>query len=150
MPRRIPMFRLFRLFAISLLLLLLIVPAAFADVPAAPTHTLLFPQAQLFAFFFGMVSTAVSYILNRAVIKKLIAGVPEPILGLVHILVAAAGAAIYEASQTNSFGWNATTLQLILTAVVASFAAHGLIYKPTGLQAVLTGSKAGGSHRNVH
>lgn len=128
-----------RLFIAFVVLSLVLPVLALADVPTRPTPQLVLSQAQLWVLVIGVLSPIVAYILNNAVLKKIWASLPEPIAATIHVAVAAVAAAIYSAANTNSFGWNATTLQLLLTSVAAAFVAHGMVWKPSGVQAKLTG-----------
>jgi len=86
----------------------------------------------------GILSPLVSYCLNNKLLRRFWENLPEPVAGMIHLLVAAVAAGAYEAVETNQFGWNAITAQYVLTAVIAAFLAHGAIWKPVGVQAVLT------------
>lgn len=125
-------------FAALLLLALLLVPTlAFADASTVERHGLALDQVQLYAVVIGIFSPIVSYVLNSGLVKRVWANVPEPIAAMVHVLVAAVGAAIYQAAAAGSLGFNDATLQVLLSAVVAAFVAHGLVWKPSGVQARL-------------
>lgn len=95
-------------------------------------------QTQMWIVVVGILSPTVAYCLNNKLLRRVWESLPEPVAGMIHLLVAAAAAGAYEAVETSQLGWNAATAQYILTAVVASFVAHGIIWKPTGVQATLT------------
>ena len=95
-------------------------------------------QIQMWIVVVGIFSPLVAYVLNSKLLRRVWASLPEPIAGMIHLLVAAVAAGVYEAVETSQFGWNAITEQYVLTAVVAAFVAHGVIWKPVGVQAVLT------------
>lgn len=124
--------------ALILLATAFVAPAsAFADASVADRHGLALNQVQLYAIVIGALSPVVGYVLNAGFVKQVWARVPEPVAALVHVLVAAVGAAIYQAAETGSLGFNDATLQVLLTAVAAAFAAHGFVWKPSGVQASL-------------
>jgi hypothetical protein len=126
------------------LLFVLMAPAlAAAELPASGKPTLVLPFSQLWALVVGLLSPLVAYVLNT----KLWRNMPEPYKAFIHVLVSAVAGAIYTAAATPAFGWNDATFQLVLTSVLSAFAAHGLLWKPSGVQARLT---AGAGREVVH
>lgn len=103
-----------------------------------PTTVLILSQTQLWIVLIGIFSPILSYLLNNKVLRKFWEGLPEPVAGMIHVLVAAVAAGVYAAVETNQFGWNDVSLQYVVTAVVAAFLAHNMGWKPIGVQAVLT------------
>jgi uncharacterized membrane protein YeiH len=104
-----------------------------ATLQAVPTHTLVLPVSQIWVVIVGILTPLIGYVVN----SKFWINMPEPFKGFIQALIAAIGGAITVAITTNVFGFNSATLQLIVTAIVAAFGAHAIIWKPTGVQAVL-------------
>jgi hydrogenase/urease accessory protein HupE len=102
------------------------------------TSTLALSEMQMWIVVVGILSPIVAYALNNKLLRRFWANLPEPIAGMIHLLVAAVAAGVYTAIETSQFGWNAVTEQYVLTAILASFLAHGGIWKPVGVQAFLT------------
>lgn len=101
---------------------------------ALAAGTTLTPVPQLWVIVLGGLTPLVTYVLNHVA-----PWVTEPVKATVLAVVAAAVAAAYTAIETSVFGFNSTTLQLLVSAIVAAFAAHALIYKPSGISAKLGG-----------
>lgn len=119
------------------LALLVVATSALADVGTHERNGLVLDQVQLYAVVIGVVSPIVAYIVNSAVVRRVWATVPEPVAAMVHVLVAAVGAAVYQAAEAGTLGLNDATLQVLLSAVAAAFFAHKLVYVPSGVQARL-------------
>ena len=111
------------------LLCLLLLPAL-----ALAAGTVLTPVPQVWTILLGALTPLVVYVLNHFA-----PWVTEPIKATVLAIVAGAVGAIYTAIETSIFGFNSATLQLVLTAIVAAFGAHALIYRPSGIAAKLGG-----------
>jgi uncharacterized membrane protein HdeD (DUF308 family) len=95
---------------------------------------MLLGTTQLWVLLIGSLVPLVTYIVNHVGPQ-----VSEPVKATVVAVAAAAAAALYTAVETSVFGFNNQTLELVLTAVVAAFSAHLLIYKPSGISAKLGG-----------
>jgi hypothetical protein len=119
---------LFRCFLLALLGLLLIPALALA------AGTVLTPVPQLWVLVLGGLTPLATYVLNHFA-----PWVTEPIKATVLAVVAAVVAALYTAIETSMFGFNNATAQLILSAIVAAFGAHLLIWSPSGIAAKLGG-----------
>ena len=111
------------------LLGLMLVPAL-----AVAAGTVLTPVPQLWVILLGALTPLVTYVINHFA-----PWVTEPIKATVLAVVAAGVAAAYTAIETSIFGWNDATLQLLLSAVVAAFGAHLLIWKPAEISDKLGG-----------
>jgi hypothetical protein len=111
------------------LLILLLLPTV-----ALAAGTVLAPVSQVWVVLLGALTPLVTYVLNHYA-----PWVTEPVKALVLAIVAAAVAALYTAIETSIFGFNDATLQLVLSAIVAAFGAHLLIYKPAGIAEKLGG-----------
>ena len=111
------------------LLVLLLVPAL-----ALAAGTVLTPVPQLWVLILGGLTPLVTYVLNHFA-----PWVTEPIKATVLAIVAGAVAALYTAIETSIFGFNNATAQLVLSAIVAAFGAHLLIWSPSGIAAKLGG-----------
>lgn len=101
---------------------------------AVPSPHLAFPVSQVGVLVVGALVPLVTYALNHFA-----PWVTESIKAVVLLVVSAAAAAIYTAIATNVLGWNDATLQLILTGIVSSLGAHGLLYRPAGINVRLGG-----------
>lgn len=126
-----------RAIPLAVVVLLVFAATAFAGEGTHDAPFQALPQSQLWCVVIGALTPIVAYVLNSAFAKRMTAGIPEPVLSMTHVAVAAIGAAIYTMAETNTFGWNTMTLQLLLSAVATAFAAHGLVWKPSGVQARL-------------
>ena len=111
------------------MLVLLLVPSL-----ALAAGTVLAPVPQLWVLILGSLTPLMVYVLNHYA-----PWVTEPVKAIVLVVVAAIVGGLYAAIETSVFGWNDATLQLVLSAVVAAFGAHLLIYKPSGISAKLGG-----------
>jgi hypothetical protein len=123
-------------------LCVLLIPAAiaYADVPVRSTPTLVVPQAQLWTLMIGAFVPLVTYVINHVG-----PWVSEPIKGFVLAVAAIIASALYTALDTNVFGFNAATLQLVAASVLMAFLTHALVWKPSGVSTAL----GGGSNRKV-
>lgn len=92
----------------------------------------LFPTDQLVILFIGFFVPLVSYVLNRKA-----PWINEQIKGIIQVSVAASAGALYTAVADPNFGWNNTTLQLVLSAVVAALFAHNMLWKPSKVNTAL-------------
>ncbi len=101
---------------------------------ALAAGTILTPVPQLWVMILGGLTPLVTYIINHAA-----PWVSEPIKATVLAVVAAIVAALYTAIETSIFGFNSATVQLVLSAIVAAFGAHLLIWSPSGISAKLGG-----------
>jgi VIT1/CCC1 family predicted Fe2+/Mn2+ transporter len=113
----------------------------FADVPAHASGHLVLPTAQLWTLVIGALVPLVTYIVNRYA-----PWVSEPVKAVVLAVAAAAASALYTALGTHIIGFNAPTLQLVLTAVVTAFITHAVIWKPSGISVLL----GAGTDRQKH
>lgn len=86
---------------------------------------LLLGNTQVWVLLIGSLVPLVSYLLNRVA-----PWVDETVKAIVQVVVAAVAAGLFTALDTSVFGWNATTLQLVLSGVVAALAAHNWLWKP--------------------
>jgi hypothetical protein len=115
--------------ALLALLSLLLIPAL-----ALAAGTVLTPVPQVWVVLLGALTPLVVYVLNHFA-----PWVTEPIKATVLAIVAGAVAAVYTAIETSIFGFNDATLQLVLSAIVAAFGAHLLVWKPSEIAAKLGG-----------
>jgi hypothetical protein len=113
-------------------LFLLLVPAFARAAGAAVAPTQVLSQSQLWTAVIGALVPLVTYVLNHYA-----PWANETVKGIVLLVVAAVAGGLYTALGTSVFGFNDQTLQLVATSVFAAFAAHGLIWKPTGVAASL-------------
>lgn len=121
--------------AFALVLLLLVPTLGLADLPAKASPGFVLPYAQLWALIVGLLTPLIGYVVN----SKLWQNAPEPYKAFVQLAISAVATAIYTACATNVIGWNDATLQLLVTGILGSFSAHGLLWKPSGVAARLRG-----------
>ncbi len=93
---------------------------------------MLLRNQQFWLVAIGALVPILAYFANAKIVARVWAGTPEPIRAFVHVAFAAGAAAVYEAMQAGTFGWNEPTAQAILTAVAAALAAHKLLWQPSG------------------
>jgi uncharacterized membrane protein YeaQ/YmgE (transglycosylase-associated protein family) len=124
-----PRFLWFARAALLALLLLLLLPAL-----ALAAGTALAPVPQLWVLILGGLTPLAVYVLNHFA-----PWVTEPAKAIILAIVAGIVGAIYTAIETSVFGLNNATLQLVVSAVVAAFGAHLLIWHPSGISAKLGG-----------
>lgn len=117
-----------RVILLALLLLLLIPTLALA------AGTALTPVPQLWTLILGALTPLAVYIINHFA-----PWVTEPAKAIVLAIVAGIVGALYTAIETNVFGFNNATVQLVLSAIVAAFGAHLLVWRPSGISAKLGG-----------
>lgn len=87
---------------------------------------------QVWIVLIGGLVPLVSYVLNKVLPVS-----AEHLKAAIQVLVAAAAGALYTAVNTNVFGANAPTLQLVITAVAAALASHNWLWKPAGVNVLL-------------
>lgn len=121
--------------AFALVLLLLVPTLGLADLPAKASPGFILPYAQLWALIVGLLTPLIGYVVN----SKLWKDAPEPYKAFVQLAISAVATAIYTACATNVIGWNDATLQLLVTGILGSFSAHGLLWRPSGIAARLRG-----------
>lgn len=116
--------------------LMLVLPvSAFAGNIGTAPHLVL-PGKQIWLALIGGLVPLFTYVLNHVG-----PWVTEPIKAAVLVVITAIVGALYTAITTDQFGWNATTWQLMLTAVVAALTAHKLLWKPSGISLLLGGGR---------
>jgi hypothetical protein len=113
--------------ALLALLLFPVLALAYAPAPAQPSHLVL-PGDQVWTLIIGILVPAVTYLLNYVG-----PWLKEPAKAAVLVVVSAIAGGLYTALATSSFGWNGRTLQLVLTSVIAAFAAHHWFWVPSGI-----------------
>lgn len=92
---------------------------------------LLVDNHQLWALLIGSLVPLVTYVLNS------LHHLGEPVKAFVLLLASAFAAALYTALSTNVIGFNAATLELVVTGVVGALGAHHLLWKPSGVSDLL-------------
>lgn len=98
------------------------------DVPGS----FVFPSLQVWTIVAGSLVTVVTYVIN-----KYAPWVGQGTKAFVLVITAAIAAGITQSIDGGTVGFNDQTLQLVVTAVVAAFGSHLLLWKPSGIQAKL-------------
>ena len=98
------------------------------------TNEVLLPTTQIAVLSIGLLTPIVGYIINHFG-----PWVDEKVKGIIQLVVAAAAAGLYQAVEVDTFGWNNTTLQLVVTAILAALTAHKFFYVPSGISTTLGG-----------
>ena len=80
---------------------------------------------QVLILLIGSLVPLAGYVLNNK-----LPWVSESAKAVFQVVLAAAVGALYTALEGPNFGWNADTLNLIVTAVIGALGAHGFVYKP--------------------
>ena len=118
------------LFAALMLTLVLPVVALAADPDVSGQFV--FPSLQVWTIVAGSLVTVVTYVLN-----KYAPWTGQGTKALVLVLTSAVAAGITQSIDGGTVGFNNQTLQLVVTAVVAAFGSHLLLWKPAGIQSKL-------------
>jgi len=118
------------LFAALMLTLVLPVAALAADPDVSGQFV--FPSLQVWTIVAGSLVTVVTYVLN-----KYAPWTGQGTKAFVLVLTSAVAAGITQSIDGGTVGFNNQTLQLVVTAVVAAFGSHLLLWKPAGIQAKL-------------
>lgn len=124
--------KLVRVAVLVALFALLLLPALALASVAKSAPTLVLPWQQVWPLIIGAIVPLFTYALNRAG-----SWVSEPAKALVLVVAAAAATALYTALATNVIGFNAATLQIVLTGIVAALGSHHLLWKPSGISVLL-------------
>jgi hypothetical protein len=110
-----------------LLAALLVIPAvAFAGAVPAPQHTLALPTDQIWTIVAASVAPLAGYIVNYLGPHS-----SERIKAVVQLVAAAIAGGLTQAITAGDVGLNAITLQFVVTAVIAAFGAHKLLWQPS-------------------
>lgn len=121
---------------IAPLTFLLFVPGlALADVSGPPTHLVL-PTDQIWAFVAGNLAPLVAYVLNYHA-----PWISESFKVLIQAVAAAVAGGIVQAITAGGVGFNATTLQFVVTAVVGAFLAHAWVWSRSPIATNLGGGR---------
>ena len=102
-----------------------------ADEPALQGQ-FVFPALQVWTIVAGSLVTAITYVINRWA-----PWVGQGTKAFVLVIAAAIAAGLTQSIDGGTVGFNDQTLQLVVTAVVAAFGSHLLLWKPSGIQAKL-------------
>jgi hypothetical protein len=128
--------------ALTAVLWMIIAPdlASAADTAPDPNSTLALPSVQLWTLAIGALVPLVTYVVNHFA-----PWASEPVKAAVVVVASAVAGGIYQAIEAGQVGFNGTTAQFILTAVIGALAAHKLLWAPAGISTRL----GGGSNRDV-
>lgn len=94
---------------------------------------------QFWVILIGSIVPLGGYVINR-----LGPWVSETVKGIVQVVLAAVVGALYAALDTNVFGLNEPTVQLVFSAVAAALMAHNFLWKPAKVN-----TKLGATERTV-
>lgn len=95
---------------------------------------LLLDSPQLIILVLGSIVPLITYVINHYA-----PWISEPVKAIVLVVATACVGACYTALETNVFGFNEATLELVLTAVVGALAAHKLLWNPAKISHILGG-----------
>ena len=128
--------RVIALAALAAVLWMIILPSlAFGQSTAPdPNSHLALPTDQLWTLAIGALVPLVTYALNHFA-----PWTSEPIKALVLVVAAAVAGGVYQALQAGQVGFNGTTAQFVLTAVIAALSAHRLLWVPSTVSQRLGG-----------
>lgn len=128
--------------ALAGVLWLIILPdlASAAGTAPDPNSTLALPSDQLWTLAIGALVPLVTYVLNHYA-----PWASEPIKAAVVVLASAVAGGVYQAIEAGQVGFNGTTAQFIITAIIGALAAHKLLWVPSTVAQRL----GGGSNRDV-
>jgi peptidoglycan/LPS O-acetylase OafA/YrhL len=132
------MYRKTLMLSFGLMLLLPAAAMATDDVPN-PNTTLALPTDQIWTLAVGALVPLVTYGLNYVG-----PWLSEAIKAIILVVVSAIAGGITQAIVAGDVGFNATTLQFVLTAVIAALSAHRLLWRPSTISTKL----GGGRNRN--
>jgi len=128
--------RLTRVLFLALLALLLLPALALAQeagtIDPKPSPTLVLPTDQLWVYLAASLVTLPTYLFNHYGPV-----VSEPVKGLVLMVTAGVAGGITQAVTAGGVGFNHTTLQFIVTAVVGAFLTHKFVWQTTGISSKL-------------
>lgn len=100
------------------------------DVTERPSPTLALPADQMWVLLIGTLVPLLTYKINH-----LGPHTSEQVKGVMHVVVAAVAAGLYEAINGGHVGFDQATLQYVLTAVIAALGAHRFLWSPSGIAA---------------
>lgn len=106
--------------------------------PPAPRPGLVLDPLQTYTLLIGALVPTVTYVLNHFA-----PWASEKIKGVVHVITAATAGGLYQALSTGHIGFDAQTLQIVGSAVIAALFAHHFLYAPSGIAHAL------GAGRNI-
>lgn len=110
----------------------LVLPVAALAADPSVSGDFVFPSLQVWTIVAGSLVTVVTYVINRVA-----PWVGQGTKAFVLVITAAIAAGITQSIDGGTVGFNNETLQLVVTAVVAAFGSHLLLWRPSGIQAKL-------------
>lgn len=120
-----------KVFLLALVGSFVFVASAYANDPGLQGQ-FVFPALQVWTIVAGSLVTVVTYVINRWA-----PWVGQGTKAFVLVIAAAIAAGLTQSIDGGTVGFNDQTLQLVVTAVVAAFGSHLLLWKPSGIQAKL-------------
>lgn len=122
----------YKIVPLAVLALLIAPGLAFAGDASAPQPTLALPTDQIWTLLAGAIAALPTYLLNKHAPWN-----TDQVKLLAHVIAAAIAGGITQAVTAGGVGFNNTTLQFVVTAVVSALGAHLLAWKPSGVAATL-------------
>lgn len=119
---------------LMLIAMLLLPVTALADSAPPPQHTLALASTQVWVLAVGALVPIVTYVLNHVA-----PWTSEPVKAFVLVVAAAVAGGVTQAINAGNVGFNDSTFQLVLTSIIAALAAHGFLWKPSGVSTRLGG-----------
>lgn len=110
----------------------LVAPALALAADPAVSSQFVFPSLQVWTIVAGSLVTVVTYAINRWA-----PWTGQGTKAFVLVITSAIAAGITQSIDGGTVGFNNQTLQLVVTAVIAAFGSHLLVWKPSGIQGKL-------------
>ncbi len=112
----------------ALVVAAIVLPAAAFAADPDVSGQFVFPSLQVWTIVAGSLVTVITYVLN-----KYAPWVGQGTKAFVLVITAAIAAGITQSIDGGTVGFNNQTLQLVVTAVIAAFGSHLLLWRPSGI-----------------
>lgn len=109
---------------------------ALAEGTPDPRSGLVLDPTQTYTLLIGALVPLVTYLLNHYA-----PWCDEKVKGIVHVITAAVAGGLYQALSGGELGFNAPTVQILGTSVIAALFAHRILWQPSGISTALGGGQ---------